>query len=81
MLRLPERREPRDNDRPYEVPNLFNIVNGFVRTTVNHVNFDQPDTFIKDPAHPSAHAGVISNTPFGGTDLQRNFQFALKFKF
>jgi hypothetical protein len=47
----------------------------------NHVNFDQPDTFIKDPAHPNAHAGVISNTAFFGTDLQRNFQFALKFKF
>ena len=47
----------------------------------NHVNFDQPDTFIGDPAHPNAHAGVISNTAFGGTDLQRNFQFALKFKF
>jgi hypothetical protein len=47
----------------------------------NHVNLDQPDSFIGDPAKPQAHAGVISNTAFGGTDLQRNFQFALKFKF
>jgi outer membrane receptor protein involved in Fe transport len=47
----------------------------------NHVNLDQPDAFLGDPAHPNAHAGVISNTAFGGTDLQRNFQFALKFKF
>jgi outer membrane receptor protein involved in Fe transport len=47
----------------------------------NHVNLDQPDSFIGDPANPQGHAGVISNTAFGGTDLQRNFQFALKFKF
>ena len=47
----------------------------------NHVNLDQPDSFIGDPANPNAHAGVISNTAFGGTDPQRNFQFALKFKF
>jgi hypothetical protein len=47
----------------------------------NHVNLDQPDSFIGNPASPNAHAGVISNTAFGGTDLQRNFQFALKFKF
>ncbi|HKF59027.1 MAG TPA: hypothetical protein VKJ45_26535, partial [Blastocatellia bacterium] len=47
----------------------------------NHVNLDQPDSFIGDPAHPQGHAGVISNTAFGGTDPQRNFQFALKFKF
>jgi hypothetical protein len=53
-----------------EVVNLF-----------NHVNLDQPDAFIGDPAHPNSHAGVISNTAYGGTDLQRNLQFALKFKF
>ena len=47
----------------------------------NHVNLDQPDAFIGDPANPNAHAGVISNTAFGGQDPQRNFQFALKFKF
>jgi hypothetical protein len=53
-----------------EVVNLF-----------NHVNLDQPDTFIGNPASPNAHAGVISNTAYGGTDPQRNFQWALKFKF
>lgn len=47
----------------------------------NHVNLDQPDSFIGDPASPNAHAGVISNSAYGGTDPQRNFQFALKFKF
>ncbi len=47
----------------------------------NHVNLDQPDAFIGNPASPNAHAGVISNTAFGGSDPQRNFQFALKFKF
>jgi hypothetical protein len=47
----------------------------------NRVNLDQPDSFIGNPASPNAHAGVISNTAYGGTDPQRNFQFALKFKF
>ncbi|HZE69696.1 MAG TPA: TonB-dependent receptor [Pyrinomonadaceae bacterium] len=47
----------------------------------NHVNLDQPDSFIGNPASPNAHAGVISNTAYGGGDPQRNFQFALKFKF
>jgi hypothetical protein len=47
----------------------------------NHVNLDQPDTNIGNPASPNAHAGVISNTAFGGGDPQRNFQFALKFLF
>jgi outer membrane receptor protein involved in Fe transport len=47
----------------------------------NHVNLDQPDTGIGNPASPNAHAGVISNSAYGGTDPQRNFQFALKFKF
>ena len=47
----------------------------------NHVNLDQPDGFLGDPASPNANAGRISNTAYGGTDPQRNFQFALKFKF
>lgn len=47
----------------------------------NHVNLDQPDSFIGNPASPNAHAGVISNSAYGGSDPQRNFQFALKFKF
>ncbi|HYP28587.1 MAG TPA: TonB-dependent receptor [Blastocatellia bacterium] len=53
-----------------EVVNLF-----------NHVNLDQPDSFIGDPANPSPNAGRITNTAFGGADPQRNFQFALRFKF
>ncbi len=47
----------------------------------NHVNLDQPDSFIGNPASPNAHAGVISNTAYGGGDPQRNLQFGLKFKF
>jgi hypothetical protein len=47
----------------------------------NHVNLDQPDSGIGNPLSPNAHAGVISNSAYGGTDPQRNFQFALKFKF
>jgi outer membrane receptor protein involved in Fe transport len=47
----------------------------------NHVNLDLPNSFIGNPASPSASAGRITSTAFGGTDPQRNFQFALKFKF
>jgi len=47
----------------------------------NHVNLDQPDSFIGNPASPNSHAGVISNSAYGGGDPTRNFQFALKFKF
>jgi hypothetical protein len=47
----------------------------------NHVNLDQPDAFLGNPASPNANAGRISNTAYGGTDPQRNFQWALKFKF
>jgi len=53
-----------------EVVNLF-----------NHVNLDQPDSFLGDPANPNANAGRITNTAFGGQDPQRNFQFALRFVF
>jgi hypothetical protein len=47
----------------------------------NHVNLDQPDSFIGNPASPNANAGRISNTAYGGGDPQRNLQFGLKFKF
>jgi hypothetical protein len=47
----------------------------------NHVNLGQPADFIGDPANPDSNAGVISSTAFFGADPQRNFQFALKFKF
>lgn len=62
--------ESKDLEFRVEVVNFF-----------NHVNLDQPDSFIGNPASPQSHAGVISNTAFGGTDPQRNLQFALKFKF
>ena len=47
----------------------------------NHMNLDQPDSNIGNFSNPNTHAGVISNTAFGGSDPTRNFQFALKFKF
>ena len=47
----------------------------------NHVNLGNPDSFIGNPANPNSHAGVIDSTAFFGADPQRNFQFALKFKF
>jgi hypothetical protein len=53
-----------------EVVNLF-----------NHVNLGNPNDFIGDPANPNANAGVINSTAYFGADPQRNFQFALKFKF
>jgi hypothetical protein len=53
-----------------EVVNLF-----------NHVNLGNPNDFIGNPASPNANAGTITSTAYGGTDPQRNFQFALKFKF
>ncbi len=53
-----------------EVVNLF-----------NHVNLENPDSNIGDPANPNANAGKITSTAFFGNDLQRNFQFGLKYKF
>jgi outer membrane receptor protein involved in Fe transport len=52
----------------------------------NHVNLGNPDSFIGrfDAAGnlvQNSNLGVISSTAYFGTDLQRNFQFALRFKF
>jgi hypothetical protein len=47
----------------------------------NHVNLENPDTNVGNPASPNANAGRITQTAFFGNDLQRNFQFGLKFKF
>jgi outer membrane receptor protein involved in Fe transport len=47
----------------------------------NHVNLANPNDFIGDPANPNSNAGTITSTAYGGQDPQRNFQFALKFKF
>lgn len=47
----------------------------------NYVNLEVPDSFIGDPANPNPNAGRISSTAYFGTTPQRNFQFALKFKF
>jgi hypothetical protein len=47
----------------------------------NHVNLGNPDSEIGVPGNNNANAGRITSTAFGGTDPQRNFQFALKFIF
>ena len=47
----------------------------------NHVNLENPDTNIGNPASPRPEAGRITSTAYFGTDLQRNFQFAVKLKF
>ncbi len=44
----------------------------------NHVNLNNPDGFVSLFSGPG---GVINSTAYGGTDPQRNFQFALKFSF
>jgi TonB dependent receptor-like, beta-barrel len=47
----------------------------------NHVNLGNPDSEIGVPGNNNLNAGRITSTAFGGTDPQRNFQFALKFIF
>jgi hypothetical protein len=51
----------------------------------NHVNLNNPDGFIgkfeNGKLNPSKNAGLINQTAYGGLDLQRNFQFALKLTF
>jgi len=51
----------------------------------NHVNLGNPDGFIGNFSggrlNPSGGAGTINSTAYFGADLQRNFQFALKYKF
>jgi hypothetical protein len=47
----------------------------------NHVNLDLPDATVGVPGNINENAGRITNTAYGGNDLQRNFQFALRFLF
>jgi hypothetical protein len=58
----------------------------------NHVNLGNPDGFVgsfketpegsgKFVFNPSGGAGTINSTAYGGSDPQRNFQFALRYKF
>jgi hypothetical protein len=47
----------------------------------NHVNLGNPDSEIGVPGNPNPNAGRINSTAYGGNDLQRNFQFGLKFRF
>ena len=47
----------------------------------NNVNLGNPDTEIGSPGNARPNAGRINSTAYGNGDLQRNFQFAVKFSF
>ena len=47
----------------------------------NHVNLGNPDSEIGVPGNLNPNAGKITSTAYGGTDPQRNFQFAFKYIF
>jgi carboxypeptidase family protein/TonB-dependent receptor-like protein len=47
----------------------------------NHVNLGNPDSEIGVPGNNNSNAGRITSTAYFGADLQRNFQFAVKFAF
>jgi hypothetical protein len=47
----------------------------------NNVNLGNPDSEVGVPGNNNTNAGRINSTAFGNADLQRNFQFALKFTF
>jgi hypothetical protein len=47
----------------------------------NNVNLGNPDTEIGSPGSPRPNAGRINSTAYFNADLQRNFQFAVKFQF
>jgi hypothetical protein len=47
----------------------------------NHVNLGNPDSEIGVPGNNNPNAGRITSTAYGGTDPQRNFQFAVRFVF
>jgi hypothetical protein len=53
-----------------EAVNLFNVV-----------NLGNPDSEVGTLASPRPNAGRISSTAYGGSDPQRNLQFAAKFSF
>ena len=62
------------NDQELEV--RLESVNFF-----NHVNLGNPDSTIGVPGNNNANAGRITSTAYFGADPQRNFQFAVKYKF
>jgi hypothetical protein len=47
----------------------------------NNVNLGNPDTEIGSPGNDRPNAGRINSTAYFNADLQRNFQFAVKFQF
>jgi hypothetical protein len=47
----------------------------------NHVNLGNPDSEVGVPGNLNSNAGRITSTAYGNADPQRNFQFAVKFRF
>lgn len=47
----------------------------------NHVNLGNPDSQIGVPGNNNSNAGRITSTAYFNNDLQRNFQFAVRFTF
>jgi hypothetical protein len=47
----------------------------------NNVNLGNPDSEIGSPGNDRPNAGRINSTAYFNADLQRNFQFAVKFQF
>jgi outer membrane receptor protein involved in Fe transport len=47
----------------------------------NHVNLGNPDSEVGVPGNNNTNAGRINSTAFFNADLQRNFQFAVRFVF
>jgi hypothetical protein len=47
----------------------------------NHVNLGNPDSEVGVPGNDNLNAGRINSTAYFNADPQRNFQFAVKFKF
>jgi hypothetical protein len=70
MFKLVRFAETRALELRIEVVNLF-----------NHVNLGNPDSEIGVPGNLNSNAGRITSTAYGNADPQRNWQFAVKFRF
>ena len=72
----------------FSVFKRFGLVNGHAFefriesvNMFNNVNLGNPDSEIGVPGNNNPNAGRITSTAYGGTDPQRNWQFAFKYIF
>ena len=72
----------------FSVFKRFGLVNGHAFefriesvNVFNNVNLGNPDSEIGVPGNNNPNAGRITSTAYGGTDPQRNWQFAFKYIF